>query len=62
MMAETPNLKLTLSPSSGWSEQYYEDFINTLSGDGNSNMKKIDTAVGSVQATLTAIESTLSKY
>ena len=45
-MAETPNLKLTLSPSSGWSEQYYEDFINTLSGDGNSNMKKIDTAVG----------------
>ena len=61
-MAETPNLKLTLSPSSGWSEQYYEDFINTLSGDGNSNMKKIDTAVGSVQTTLTAIENTLSKY
>ena len=60
-MAETPNLKLTLSPSSGWSEQYYEDFINTLSGDGNSNMKKIDNAVGATQATLTAVENALSQ-
>lgn len=60
-MAETPNLKLTLSPSSGWSEQYYEDFINTLSGDGNSNMKKIDMAVGATQATLTAVEHALSQ-
>lgn len=60
-MAETPNLKLTLSPSSGWSEQYYEDFINTLSGDGNSNMKKIDTAVGATQATLTAVENALAE-
>lgn len=60
-MAETPNLKLTLSPASGWSEQYYEDFINTLSGDGNSNMKKIDTAVGATQATLTAVENALSQ-
>lgn len=60
-MAETPNLKLTLSPSSGWSEQYYEDFINTLSGDGNSNMKKIDTAVGAVQATLTTVENALAE-
>ena len=60
-MAETPNLKLTLSPSSGWSEQYYEDFINTLSGDGNSNMKKIDMAVGAVQTTLTAVENALAE-
>ena len=60
-MAETPNLKLTLSPSSGWSEQYYEDFINTLSGDGNSNMKKIDTAVGAVQTTLTAVANALAE-
>lgn len=60
-MAETPNLKLTLSPSSGWSEQYYEDFINTLSGDGNSNMEKIDTAVGAVQTTLTAVENALAE-
>lgn len=60
-MAETPNLKLTLSPSSGWSEQYYEDFINTLSGDGNSNMKKIDTAVGAVQTTLTTVENALAE-
>ena len=60
-MAETPNLKLTLSPSSGWSEQYYEDFINTLSGDGNSNMKKIDMAGGATQATLTAVENALSQ-
>ncbi len=61
MMAETPNLKLTLSPSSGWSEQYYEDFINTLSGDGNSNMQKIDTAVGSVKNTLAAVENALAE-
>ena len=61
MMAETPNLKLTLSPSSGWSDQYYEDFIDALSGDGNSNMKKIDTAVGATQATLTAVENALSQ-
>lgn len=60
-MAETPNLKLTLSPSSGWSEQYYEDFINTLSGDGNSNMQKIDTAVGSVKNTLAAVENALAE-
>ena len=60
-MTETPNLKLTLSPSSGWSEQYYEDSINTLSGDGNSNMKKIDTAVGAVQTTLTAVENALAE-
>ena len=60
-MTETPNLKLTLSQSSGWSEQYYEDFINTLSGDGNSNMKKIDTAVGAVQTTLTAVENALAE-
>jgi hypothetical protein len=61
MMAETPNLKLTLSPSSGWSEQYYEDFINTLSGDGNSNMKIIDTEVGGVKDTLTAVENALAE-
>lgn len=60
-MAETPNLKLALSPSSGWEEQYYEDFINTLSGDGNSNMKIIDTEVGSVKNTLAAVENALAE-
>ena len=50
MMDETPNLKLTLSPSSGWSEQYYEDFINI-----------IDTEVGGVKDTLTAVENALAE-
>lgn len=59
-MAETTNLKLTLSPSSGWENQYYEDFVNSLAGDGNSNMQKIDTAVGAVQETLTALENALA--
>lgn len=59
-MAETTNLKLTLSPSSGWENQYYEEFVNSLAGDGNSNMRKIDTAVGAVQETLTDLENMLS--
>lgn len=61
-MAETTNLKLKLAPSSEWSTTKYGDFIEDLAGSGDSNMKKIDTAVGSVQTTLTAIENTLSKY
>ena len=59
-MAETTNLKLTLSPSSGWENQYYEDFVYSLAGDGYSTMQKIDTAVGAVQETLTALENALA--
>ena len=60
-MATTTNLGLTLAPSSEWSTTKYGDFIEALAGSGESNMKKIDTAVGATQATLTAVENALSQ-
>ena len=58
-MATTTNLGLTLAPSSEWSATKYGDFIEQDDFEGLA--KKIDTAVGATQATLTAIENALAQ-
>lgn len=60
-MSQTSNLKLALTAPEEWPTKKYKDFILELAGvDDTSNMQVIDNAIGSLRATLDAIDTQLS--
>lgn len=45
-MAQTKNLKLTLTPDSEANSTTFKTWRNVINGDNNSNMQKIDDFAG----------------
>ena len=59
-MSTTPNINLTLAPSSEWTSTYYRDYIRSLSGDdGTSNMQKIDLEFGDIISSINSMTTFL---
>ena len=57
----TDNLGLILTPSEEWGTKKFREFLTELAESGDdSALIKIDTAVGSLQTSMSAIETTLS--
>ena len=59
-MNKTKNLELILTDRSEWSSKTFSQYILEISGvEGDSNMKLIDAAIGSINQTLTTINTDL---